>query len=86
MEMVDVATIISLKIIRTIVLILDGNSEIGVPVWSNYCYLIYLRCSVRSRSVTNRIYSPKRPIFLHECAKCSELPSNISDMGRIMII
>ena len=34
-----------------------------------------------SRAVTKHIFfSPKRPIFLHACATCSELPSNISYM------
>ena len=46
--------------------ILDGNSEIGVHVKNNRCYLI---CS--------NIFSAKRPIFLHLGAKFSELPSNI---------
>ena len=58
------------------VLILDGNSEIGAHVWSNLCYLICLRHLIRSKTVTNLIF----PIFLHACATCSKLPSDISNM------
>ena len=49
----------------------------------NLCYLISLKHLMRSRTVTNRIYSPKRPLFLLACAKFSELPSNISTLSRI---
>ena len=38
------------------VLILDGNSEIGAHVGSNICYLICLRHLIRSRVVSNSIY------------------------------
>ena len=65
----------------TMVLILDGNSEIVAHVRSKHCYLICLRHLIRSRTVTNRIvFSPKRRIFLHACATCSELPSTLSPM------
>ena len=50
-------------------------------VRSNLCYLIWLRHLLRT--VTNRIFSPNKLIFLHACATCSELPSNISTMGKI---
>ena len=59
-----------------IVIILDGNSEIGVHFTKNHWYLICLR-----HLITNRIlFTMKRPIFFHVCTTCSELPSNISTM------
>ena len=61
------------------VLILDGNSEIGAQVRSHLCYLIRL---MRSREVTNREFYPKWLFFVHACATCSELPSNISIMDQ----
>ena len=42
---------------KPMVLILDGNPEIGVHVRSNLCYFICLRHLLRSRAVTNRIIS-----------------------------
>ena len=71
---------IVLKLLFLMVLISDGNSEIGAHVGSNLCYLFCLRHSVRSRAGTNRILNPKMPIFLLACATCSELPSNISSI------
>ena len=65
---------------RTMVLISIGISVIGAQVRSNPFYLICLRHLIRSRAVTNRISSPKRPIFLHTCATCSESPSNKGTM------
>ena len=50
------------------VIILDSNLEIGAHVWSNLCYLIYLRHLIRSRGVTFWIFFS------------SELPSNSSTM------
>ena len=64
--------------IHTMVLILDGNSEIGAQVKSNFCYLIFLRHLVGSRVATNSIVFSKKAFFLHACAACSELPSNVS--------
>ena len=64
---------------KPMVLIFDGNSDIGSHVRSNFCYLICIMHFVRSSAVTNRILQ-KIPIFLHACATCSELPSNISVM------
>ena len=61
------------------ILILDGNSEIGAPVRSDY--LICLRHLFRSRAVTYHNIYPKRPIFLHNFATRPELPSNISIMA-----
>ena len=66
------------------VLILDGNSEIGAHVWSNACSLIRLRHLNRSRAITNRFLSPKRQIFLHACASCSEVSSNTSTVVPTM--
>ena len=64
-----------------------GNSEIGAHVKNNICCLIFLMHLIRSRAVTNRIFfSPIRPIFLHACTKCSELPSYISTMDRISML
>ena len=54
----------------------------------NLCYLICLRHLIRSRAVTTKKFSLKRPIFLNACATCSELPSNISKMfipGRYIL-
>ena len=67
------------------VLICDGNSEIGAHVESNLCYLICLRHLIRSKAVTNRIYfSPETLFFfLHGCAICSKLSSYISTMEEI---
>ena len=67
------------------VFMLDVNSKIGAHIWSNLCYSIFVRHLITSNAVTNRIFSPKRPIFLHACAACSELPSNISTMNEPML-
>ena len=58
------------------VLIHDGNSEIGAHERSHFCCLISLKHLITSRVVTN----PKSAIFLHACATCSELPSYTSIM------
>ena len=52
---------------RTMVLILDGNSEIGVHVLSDLGYLICLR-----RCLDRVFFFYKIPDFLHALAKCSE--------------
>ena len=62
------------------VLIWNGNCEIGAQVRGSICYLICLRHLIRSRTVTNPFFYPKRPIFLHACAKSSEWPSYICTM------
>ena len=54
--------------VSTMVHILDGNSEIVAHVKSNLCSLICLRHLIRSRAVTNRIFSP------NVCVTCPELP------------
>ena len=57
-------------------------SEIGGQVRMIFCYFIWIRHSIRSRIVTNWIFSPKIPITIHACATCSDLPSNISSMVK----
>ena len=48
------------------------------------CYLICLRHLIWSITVTNRFFFS--PIFIHACAKCPNLPSNISTMlGTVWI-
>ena len=42
------------------VLILDGNSEIGAHIRRNICYLICLMHLIRSKAVTNQFFPPKR--------------------------
>ena len=66
----------------TMVLRLDGNSELDAHVRSKFWYLICLRHSIRTKAVTNRIFFSlqKRHIIFHVCATCLELPSNISTM------
>ena len=63
-----------------VVLILDGNSEIGGQVRSNLCYLICLRHLIRSEQSHIGFLFRKKDTDLHDCAACSELPSNISSM------
>ena len=66
---------------EVMLLILDGNSEIGAHVRSNHCYLIYLRKLIRSKTFTNRfVFSKKTHFYSCVCAAFSELPSNISNM------
>ena len=50
--------------------ILDGNSDIGVHVFSNFSHLF------KSITVTYLNY------FIYMCLSCSKLPSNISIMGK----
>ena len=63
-----------IKYPRSLVLILDGNTEIGAHVKSNLCYLISVRHFIRSRTVTNRIFFSDKTNF---SSKQSELPSYI---------
>ena len=58
----------------SIVLILEGYSEIGTHVKSNLCCLICLSHLYRSKAVTNLI------LFLYACATCLKLLSYISTM------
>ena len=61
-------------------LILESNSDIGAHISSNLCYLIWLRHSIKSMAVTNRMCFSENAYF-HSSATCSELPSNISTMN-----
>ena len=45
------------------VLILDGNSELGAQVRSNLCYLICLRHLLWSGAVTKRIFFLQKDLF-----------------------
>ena len=49
--------------IHTMVLILDGNSEIGAPVRRNPFYKNFLRHFIRSRAVTNRLIFLRKDLF-----------------------
>ena len=60
------------------VFIFDGNSEIGAKERSNLYHLIGLRHLIKD-------FFPEIPIFLHACATCSELPSDISTMTPCII-
>ena len=64
------------------VLILDGNAEIGAHVRGNPCYLICVGIRLnREKAQLGFFSSPRRFIFLHACVTCSELPSNINTMA-----
>ena len=65
--------------IMSIVLILDGKSEMVAVVRSNR-QLNCLRHLIRSKLVTNRIFPRKKTYFLHTCATCSEIPFNMCTM------
>ena len=59
------------------IVMLDGKSEIGAHVRSNYYYLNRLRHLIRMKAVTIRIlFTPKRFSFFHTYATCSELLFN----------
>ena len=62
------------------ILLLDSNSEIGAHVWSEIGNLICLRYLSRSKAVVNLKCTLRNTCFLHTCATCSELPSNLSAM------
>ena len=71
--------------VRFIVLILGGNSKKGDHIRSNFCYLSCLRCLIGLGAVVIRIFfTPEIPIFLHACAPCYELPSDISTMSAFI--
>ena len=61
-------------------LILDGNSDIGAHVRSNLCYMIFVRHFIRSRAIINAIFFYLNHFFLHARAICSELPSDLRTM------
>ena len=65
----------------------DGNSEISANLRSNLGYLICYRHLPRSRAVTNLIFFlQKRPVFLHMCATCFKLPSNMDNISLIYLL
>ena len=59
------------------ILIVDGNLEIGTHVWSEINSSICSRYSFRSTAV--KIYI-KKIVSIYASATCSELPYNISIM------
>ena len=65
----------------SIVVLLDGNSEIIAHVRSNLFYLICIRHLIRSICKKSEFFSLKRSFFLQACSTCSKLPSNIRTMG-----
>ena len=57
------------------VLILDGNSEIGVQIRSNLFDFIFVIHLIRYQEQSQNVFfPPKRAIMLHACATCFELP------------
>ena len=50
------ALVVQYYFIFVMLLILDLSPEIGAHVWSNLCYLIYLRHLIRMKAVTNQIF------------------------------
>ena len=58
--------------VTIMVLILDGNSEIGAQVRSNLCVLTCLRHVIRSRAAPNRIFSLSEknyfPLYVRICS------------------
>ena len=67
--------------VRTMVLILDGNSEIGAYVRSQSRLYDLLKASDKIEN-SHKSYI----FFLHGCATCSELPSIISTMAWSIIL
>ena len=63
------------------VVILDGNSEIGTYVWSAIGNLICLRHMLMWTAVANLNFV-NRSFFLPCCTALSEFPSNVSIMGN----
>ena len=66
------------------VLILDGNSDIGAIVRRIISVLFDLfRALLRREQSEIVFFSLERLIFFYACATCSELTSGISTMGCI---
>ena len=61
------------RVFRIIVLILDGNSEIGA-------FFDQCKPLVRSRAATNKVFFSEKTVFLHEAAIYTQLPFNVSTM------
>ena len=64
-----------------VALILDGNSDIGAHVRP---FVLFKAFDWIENSDKLYFFSAKRPIYLHACTTCSELPSEISTMGSIV--
>ena len=69
-----------LNLFFTMVLILDGNLEIGAHVRSNLCYLNFLRHLLRVIAVTNIILFTKNTYFPSCVRNMFCLPSNSDTM------
>ena len=69
---------------KSMLLLLLGKSEIGPQVWSDIGYLNCLRHLFGSRVVIYiwHFVLLSEKTYLHTCATCSELPSNISTMKK----
>ena len=52
----------------------------GRATRKNLCYLFCLGIDYIGSSHKSDFFPPKNTIFLHACATCSELPSNVSIM------
>ena len=67
--------------------ILDGNSEIGMQVWSYLGYLTCLRRFIRSRAVTNLIFFSREDLlsFIHAHHVLSYHLINISTLHQITL-
>ena len=79
-EKIEIVIIQNVNKVTPMVLILDGNSKIGAHVKRNLCCSTCLRHLISSTAAQIGYFYPKRHIFLHGCATCYELPSNISTM------
>ena len=64
-----------------VIILEGGDSEKGAHVRSNLCDLICLKHLTRLIAVANRISLSENTYFLHACATCSELPTNLSPMS-----
>ena len=66
------------------VLIKDGNSEMGAHVLSKIGNLIRLIHSFRSTAITNLKLIQKRSEYVKTCALCFELLSDINTMKHLI--
>ena len=64
---------------------LDDCSFYYARIWSKSGISICFKHLVKSKKSSNPIFFRKRPILLHTCATCSELPSYISTKIYIYI-
>ena len=70
------------SLVKALVLISQGNSEIGEHIQSNLSDLICLKHLIR----TYQIFLEKRPILLNVCAIWSELPSDINTLVKALVV